>query len=83
LGFLCAGQSVRGDPWLWLGSIGMGTYLGREDVVTDHHVASAVILSVQSVRAPITLLFSELPLVSLLGIRTPEKREGGDREGVG
>ena len=38
---------MRGDPWLTLSSMGVGTYLGGEDVETDEQVASAVITSVQ------------------------------------
>ena len=47
MGSLLPGHTLRGDPWLTLSSLGIGTYLGGEDDNTDEMVASAVLLSVQ------------------------------------
>lgn len=35
----CAGQRVRGDPWLYLSSLGIGSYLGEADATTDELVS--------------------------------------------
>ena len=47
MGDMLPGHTLRGDPWLTLSSLGIGTYLGDEDDNTDEIVASATILSVQ------------------------------------
>ena len=47
MGSIVKGHTLRGDPWLSLSSIGIGTYLGPEDAETDELVAAAVITSVQ------------------------------------
>ena len=47
MGSMLPGHSMRGDPWLTLSSVGVGTYIGAEDAATDEMVASAVITSVQ------------------------------------
>lgn len=47
MGGLIPGHNMRGDPWLTLSSMGVGTYLGPEDAEIDELVASAVITSVQ------------------------------------
>ena len=47
MGSMLPGHSMRGDPWLTLSSVGVGTYLGAEDATTDEMVAAAVITSVQ------------------------------------
>ena len=47
MGGIVKGHTLRGDPWLSLSSMGMGTYLGAEDAETDELVAAAVITSVQ------------------------------------
>jgi len=33
-----AGQRVRGEPWLYLSSLGIGSYLGDADEETDERV---------------------------------------------
>lgn len=47
MGNVVTGHAMRGDPWLSLSSLGIGTYLGAEDEETDELVAAAVITSVQ------------------------------------
>jgi len=47
MGGIIPGHNMRGDPWLTLSTLGIGTYLGAEDVETDEQVAAAVITSVQ------------------------------------
>ena len=47
MGSTVKGHTLRGDPWLSLGSMGIGTYLGAEDAETDELVAAAIITSVQ------------------------------------
>ena len=47
MGSIVKGHVLRGDPWLTLGSMGVGTYLGAEDDDTDELVAAAIITSVQ------------------------------------
>ena len=42
------GQKLRGDPWLMLSSLGVGTYLGEPSVQDDIAQAAAIILSVHS-----------------------------------
>ena len=37
---------MRGDPWLFLSSLGTGTYLGAADKETDEAVAAAIVLAV-------------------------------------
>ncbi|CAD7696553.1 unnamed protein product [Ostreobium quekettii] len=39
------GQKLRGDPWLMLSSLGVGTYLGAEDEQTDKDVTAAILQS--------------------------------------
>ena len=46
MGNIVKGHMLRGDPWLSLSSLGIGTYLGAEDDETDELVAAAVIASV-------------------------------------
>lgn len=46
MGSIVTGHTLRGDPWLSLSSMGVGTYLGAEDDETDELVAAAVITSV-------------------------------------
>ncbi|KAK9814130.1 hypothetical protein WJX72_001053 [[Myrmecia] bisecta] len=43
--YLLPSQRLRADPWVLLGSIGVGTYLGNEDEETDEHMTAAVISS--------------------------------------
>lgn len=47
MGGVLPGHNMRGDPWLTLSSLGVGTYLGAEDAGTDELVAAAIITSVQ------------------------------------
>ncbi|KAA6425596.1 MAG: hypothetical protein FRX49_04493 [Trebouxia sp. A1-2] len=47
MGDIVPGHNMRGDPWLTLSTLGIGTYLGAEDIETDEQVAAAVITSVQ------------------------------------
>jgi len=47
MGGIIPGHNMRGDPWLTLSTLGVGTYLGAEDTETDEQVAAAVITSVQ------------------------------------
>ncbi|DBB01812.1 TPA: hypothetical protein ACH3X1_000424 [Trebouxia sp. C0004] len=47
MGTIIPGHNIRGDPWLTLSTLGIGTYLGAEDTETDEQVAAAVISSVQ------------------------------------
>ncbi|KAK9821777.1 hypothetical protein WJX81_000061 [Elliptochloris bilobata] len=42
------GQTVRGDPWLCLSSLGIGSYLGEADAVTDELVTTAVLNSLNA-----------------------------------
>lgn len=46
MGSVVTGHTLRGDPWLSLSSMGIGTYLGAEDDETDELVTAAVITSV-------------------------------------
>ncbi len=47
MGGIIPGHNMRGDPWLTLSTLGVGTYLGAEDMETDEQVAAAVITGVQ------------------------------------
>ena len=44
--YLLPNQKIRGSPWLMLGSLGTGTYLGHEDDETDEAVACGVIAGI-------------------------------------
>ena len=43
---LRAGQKLRGDPWLYLSSLGVGTYLGTSSREDDLAATAAVVQSV-------------------------------------
>mmetsp|Transcript_37908 Transcript_37908/g.67958 ORF Transcript_37908/g.67958 Transcript_37908/m.67958 type:complete len:331 (-) Transcript_37908:951-1943(-) len=42
------GQKLRGDPWLYISSLGVGTQLGKEDAATDRLILSAILKSIAS-----------------------------------
>jgi len=46
--FLLPGQKLRGDPWLYMSSLGIGTHLGDDNIKTDLAVAASILVSVGS-----------------------------------